>query len=112
MEDGREIIDQTYKTIKGISETLDDRKENYAEAKFLTLRKEVDESLNWAKKCRNKVWLRSKEGTDLAQGCLDVANVFRSMLDNNETISDESYTLLMKLENLAKIIATKASVMT
>lgn len=112
MDDGRVIIDETYKIIKGIADTLEGKKDNFTEDIFKSLKNDVNESLNWAKKCRNKVWLRSKEGTDLAQGCLDAANQLNNKLENNEVLSNESYALLMKLESLAKIIATKASVMT
>lgn len=112
MDDGRVIIDETYKIIKGIADTLEEKKDNYSVEVFTSLKNDVNESLNWAKKCRNKVWLRSKEGTDLAQGCLDAANQLNGKLESNEVLSDESYALFMKLESLAKIIATKASVMT
>lgn len=112
MDDGRVIIDETYKIIKGIADNLEEKKGSFAESAFASLKKDVEDSLSWAKKCRNKVWLRSKEGTDMAQGCFDAANALKEKLDNAVTLSDESFALVLKLENLAKIIATKASVMT
>ena len=112
MSDGREIINETYKKIKAIAEDVEARKAEFSESDYQRLEKEVTSSLDWAKKCRNKVWLRSKEGTDLAQGCLDAALTLESGLESKEGFWDASSSLLYKLENLAKIIATKASVMT
>lgn len=112
MDDGRVIIDETYKIIKVIADGLEEKKGNYSDSLFTSLKKDVEDSLTWAKKCRNKVWLRSKEGTDMAQECFNAANTLKEKLDSSETLSDESYALVLKLENLSKIIATKASVMT
>jgi DNA polymerase III sliding clamp (beta) subunit (PCNA family) len=112
MSDGRDIITITYKTVKEISSELDSRREVFTESNFNELKKEVDESLNWAKKCRNKVWLRSKEGTDLAQGCLNVVNELKENMDDGSKAAELAFNLKYKLESLAKIISTKASVMT
>lgn len=112
MEDGRKIIDETYQVIKGIADGLDEKKQNYSEEVFSGLEQDINDSLNWAKKCRNKVWLRSKEGTDLATGCLEAAKQLQENLENTNAAADAASSLLLKLEALAKIIATKASVMT
>lgn len=112
MSDGRIIIDDTYKVIKGISEELESKKANFSEDAFAKLAEDVDASLTWAKKCRNKVWLRSLEGTDLATGCFEAANKLKEDLDGGKANADAASGLLNKLDALARIIATKASVMT
>ena len=112
MSDGRQIIDETYNILKEVPAALESQKAAYEGGVYETLRGTVESSLEWAKKCRNKVWLRSKEGTDLAQGCLDYAKELSSSLGQPEKATDAAYSLLYKLEGLAKIISTKASVMT
>lgn len=112
MSDGRQIIDETYNILKEVPSALESHKAAYEGEAFETLRGTIESSTEWAKKCRNKVWLRSKEGTDLAQGCLDYAKEVSSSLDKPDKATDAAYSLLYKLESLAKIIATKASVMT
>ena len=111
MSDGREIIDEAYKLVKGIAESLEAFKESYSAEHYTELSESISGSVDWAKKCRNKVWLRSKEGTDLAQGCLDAAAALNESLGKSASL-DEAASLNYKLESLAKIIATKASVMT
>lgn len=112
MSDGRDIINQAYSTLKEIADVMDLAKENFSDKNFQEYKKEFDESLAWAKKCRNKVWLRSKEGTDLAQGCLDAINELKENTDDENKAVQLSFNVKYKLESLAKIIATKASVMT
>ncbi|MBW8382511.1 MAG: hypothetical protein K0M69_08345 [Youngiibacter sp.] len=111
MSDGREIIDETYKLIKGIAESLDGSKESYSDENYAELSETISSSVDWAKKCRNKVWLRSKEGTDLAQGCFDSASALKEEIGSTAALEGAA-SLNYKLESLAKIIATKASVMT
>lgn len=111
MSDGREIIDETYKLVKGTLESLEGFKESYSEEHYAELLETITGSVEWAKKCRNKVWLRSKEGTDLAQGCLNAAVALNEVMGKSESL-DGAASLNYKLESLAKVIATKASVMT
>ncbi len=112
MSDGRQIIDEVYRVVKGISEKMETKKSIYPDDVFASTTQDVEASLTWAKKCRNKVWLRSKEGTDLAAGCLNAANGLKEKLDDTSSAPGAASELLIKLETLAKIIATKASVMT
>lgn len=112
MSDGRQIIDETYQIIKGIAEQLGEKKQNFADDVFAKLEGNVGASLTWAKKCRNSVWLRSKEGTDLAAGCQESANLLKESLSDPTAATDAAISLLSKLDSLARIIATKASVMT
>jgi len=112
MSDGRDIMKETYKIIKKISAEFDSKKGDFSDEKFETIKKELEESLKWAKKNRNSVWLRTAEGTGLAQGCLDEAEKLQEVIDEEKKAADKVLDLKIKLESLAKIIATKASVMT
>ncbi len=112
MSDGRDIMKETYKIIKKISAEFDSKKEDFSDEKFESTKKELEESLKWAKKNRNSVWLRTAEGTGLAQGCLDEAEKLQEVVDDEKKAADKALDLKIKLESLAKIIATKASVMT
>ena len=112
MADGRQIINETNKIVKEVSEKLEAVKGKYSEEDFSTLKADVDASLKWVKKCKNKVWLRSKEGTDLARGCLKEAEKLKGGLEDVSTTREAATSLSMQLESLAKIIASKASVMT
>jgi hypothetical protein len=108
MSDGRQIINETYKIIKEVSEELEGQKDN----RFEDLKKDVGVCLKWAQKCQNKVWLRSKEGTDLAQGCRDEAEKLKKHLTDASVAPEAALDLSMQLESLAKIIASKATVLT
>jgi hypothetical protein len=108
MADGRQIINETYKIIKEVSEELQGQKDNHSE----DLEKDVGICLKWVQKCQNKVWLRSKEGTDLAQGCRDEAERLKENLTDASVAIEAALDLSMQLESLAKIIASKATVLT
>jgi hypothetical protein len=112
MEDGRQIISETYKVIRGIAEELEQLKKDSPEASLSDVEQYIESSLSWAKRCLNKVWLRSSEGTQLAKGCLDAANELKAKAANPASALEEAINLSAKLESLARIIATKASVMT
>jgi hypothetical protein len=112
MSDGRDIINQAYKTVREISKNLDEVKKNFSEKESENFENEVKECVDWAKKCRNKVWLRSKEGADMAQGCLDAVLEIEKSLDSGGGALSAAEFAKFKLESLAKVIATKASVMT
>jgi hypothetical protein len=112
MSDGRDIMKETYKLTKELSKELDENKEKFSDGKFEKTKKELEESLKWAKKNRNSVWLRTAEGTGLAKGCLDEAKKLKESMEDENKAVDKALDLKLKLESLAKIIATKASVMT
>jgi hypothetical protein len=108
MNDGRQIINETYKIIKEVIGELEGQRDNH----FEELNKDVGVCLKWAQKCQNKVWLRSKEGTDLAQGCKDEAEKLKKHLNDGSVAIEAALDLSMQLESLAKIIANKATVLT
>ena len=108
MNDGRQIINETYKIIKEVSGELEGQRDNH----FKDLNKDIGVCLKWAQKCQNKVWLRSKEGTDLAQGCKDEAEKLKKHLTDGSVALEAALDLSMQLESLAKIIASKATVLT
>lgn len=108
MSDGRQTINETYKIIKEVSEELEGQKDHHSE----DLKKDVGVCLKWVQKCQNKVWLRSKEGTELAQGCKDEAVKLKKHLADSSIALEAALDLSMQLESLAKIIASKATVLT
>ena len=112
MADGREIIEETYKIVVAISDGLGDLKPTYPEELFGGLEGSTASCLKWAKLCRGKVWLRSAEGTGLAQGCLDVAKELKANLGQPAAASEAAAALSSQLESLARLIATKAQVLT
>jgi hypothetical protein len=112
MSDGRDIMKETYKIIKELSGDFDSKKGEFSDEKFRSTKKELEESLKWAKKNRSSVWLRTAEGTKLAKGCLEEAKNLEEKINDEKEAADKALDLKIKLESLAKIIATKASVMT
>ncbi len=112
MSDGRDVINQTYKAVKEISTNMEAVRSKFSDQEFESFKIEITECVTWAKKCRNKVWLRSKEGTDLAQGCLNAVEAIETEIQNGAEGLQAAETAKFKLESLAKVISTKASVMT
>jgi hypothetical protein len=112
MSDGRDIMKETYKIIKNLFGEFESKKEDFSDEKYESVKKELEESLKWAKKNRNSVWLRTAEGTGLAQGCLEEVKKLEEKIDDEKEAANKALDLKIKLESLAKIIATKASVMT
>ncbi len=112
MADGRQMIEEVYKTITGISERLEELKGNFSEDAFAEFEGAIESCLKWGKLCRGKVWLRTAEGTDRAQGCFDAAERLMAGLDNPETAGAEADDLAAQLESLARILATKSQIIT
>ena len=112
MTDGREIIEEAYKVIMGVSGGLGDLKGSYSEEAFVEFEESIGSCVKWAKLCRNKVWLRTGEGIERAQPCLDAANRLKANVANPDAANDAASDLSSQLETLARIIATKAQVIT
>ena len=112
MTDGREIIEEAYKIIMGVSGGLGELKGSYSEEAFAEFEESIGSCLKWAKLCRNKVWLRTGEGIDRARTCLDAANRLKANLGVPAAASEAAAELSSQLESLARIIATKAQVIT
>ena len=112
MADGREIIEEAYKIITGISHGLGELKGIYSEEAFAEFEESIGSCVKWAKLCRNKVWLRTGEGIERAQPCLDAANRLKANVANPDAANDAASDLSSQLETLARIIATKAQVIT
>jgi len=112
MADGRSIIEEVYGIIQEVSNGPDDLKGAFSDEAFSELDGYVGLSKKWVKLCRKKVWLRGKQGTDMAQGCLDAAIKFKASLDNSSAANDAGANLAQQLEALARLIATKSQVLT
>jgi hypothetical protein len=110
--DGREIIEETYKTITGISDGLGELRKSYPEEAFVEFEGAIGSCIKWAKLCRNKVWLRTGEGIGRAQGCLDAAGRLQANLGNPDIANEAAADLSSQLEGLARVISTKAQVIT
>jgi len=110
--DGRELIEE----IVVILGQLPAQVEPVAGAYSADQRVELDEILaganKWVGMCRKKQWLRGVEGTGMAQGCLDAAKRLQSATDTPATAIDEAADLSSQLERLARLVATKSTVMT
>ena len=112
MADGREMIEEAYKIITGIADGVGDLKGRYSEEAFSEFEASIGSSLKWVKLCRNKVWLRTGEGIERAQGCLAAAQRMKADLGNPAAASEAAADLSSQLEALARIISTKAQIIT
>ena len=112
MADGRSIIEEVYGIIQEVSNGLGDLEGVFSDEAFSELERYVESSRKWVKLCRKKVWLRGKQGTKMAQGCLDAANEFKAALDDPPAANEAAAGLSQQLEVLARLIATKAQVLT
>lgn len=112
MADGRDYIEEAYRSISAISEGMGAQKEAYPEGAFADFEAGVAGSLKWAKVCRGKVWLRTGEGTAMASSCLDTANELKANLGEPSAAAESALTLTSQLEALARVLASKAQVIT
>lgn len=101
--DGRDYIEECYAKIKEISERLTSEEAGSA------LSQTAANALEWTKKCRKKVWLRTKEGMDLAKGVLDAA---RAIPDGGDGFDAALETYLDKVRELAKIVSYRVAIIT
>lgn len=110
--DGRDLIEETVVIIGQLVEKLPAVKPHYSDEEFKELESYLESAGKWVAACRKKVWLRGKEGTDMAQKCLDVAKHLQEVLDKPAAALETAADLAYQLENLARVIATKSQVMT
>jgi len=112
MTDGRQLIEDTRAIILEIAAGLDSLKEPFSDDEFAEFEMYLESAQKWVKLCRKKVWLRGKEGTDMAQGCLEAAERLQASLDDPEAAIDAMAEVSSKLESLARVISTKSQVLT
>ena len=112
MADGRQLIENTRSIILEVTTGLDGHRDAYSDEEFTEFGMYLESAQKWVKLCRKKVWLRSKEGTDRAQRCLNAANRLQSSLDEPAAAIDAAADISTQLESLARIISTKSQVLT
>jgi hypothetical protein len=110
--DGREFVEQAYVIVNDVAGSLEHLRDGYPEETFGEFEDYIGASIKWAKLCRNKVWLRSHEGTELARSCLDAANRLRGSLAQPALATEAGADLSSQLESLARLISTKAQIIT
>lgn len=112
MADGREIIEEVYRIVSEISDGLPALKGSLPSETWSELEWEMQSATKWVGMCRDKVWLRGKQGTDMAQTCLDAARKLQASLHNPSTVLEAAAGLSTELETLARVIASKVQVLT
>lgn len=115
MADGRDLIEQAYQIITELAGKGDSLVKGFGQEQAEEFKTELEAAVKWVKLCRDKVWLRGKQGTDMAQECLDSANRLKAGLADPadaaaavEAVAD----LSLRLETLARLIASKVQVLT
>lgn len=112
MADGRDLIEQIVVILGKLPGQMEGVAGSYSDDQ----REELDEILasanKWVGMCRRKQWLRGMEGTKMAQGCLDAAQRMQASLADPATAIDEAASLASQSETLARLVATKSTVMT
>lgn len=111
MDDGRELIKEAYGIINSINEGLAEIKSNFAGDDFGTFASAIKNGLDWAKKCQNKVWLRSKEGTEMASVVLEAARRLQDNL-NTPQVNSKAVDFSEKVQHLGRELQHKVSFMT
>lgn len=112
MADGRELIEQVVVILGQLPAQVDAVKGSYSDDERTELDEIVEGANKWVGMCRKKQWLRGAEGTAMAQGCLDAAQRMQDSLDTPASAIDEAADLTSQLERLARLLATKSTVMT
>jgi hypothetical protein len=120
MADGRELIEETYQIIINLTGNVGNIVNGLSADEAVEFKSELEAAMKWVKLCRDKVWLRGKQGTDMAQDCLDSAKRLEVIAVSNssgeaadagaavEGVAD----LSLRLETLARLIASKVQVLT
>lgn len=112
MADGREYIEQIVAILGELPPQVDAVADSYSEDQRVELDEILEGAVKWVGMCRKKQWLRGVEGTGMAQGCLEAARRLQSSLADPPTAIDEAADLTSQLETLARLVATKSTVMT
>lgn len=112
MADGRELIEQAYQIITELASKGDSLVKDLADDQADEFKTEMDAAVKWVKLCRDKVWLRGKQGTDMAQECLESANRLKAAIADPAAMVEAVADLSLRLETLARLIASKVQVLT
>ena len=112
MTDGRQLIEDTRSIVLAVCAGLDGRKDTFSDEELAEFQMYLESAQKWVKLCRKKVWLRSREGSERAQRCLDAANKLQASLDQPTAAIDAAADVSTRLESLARVISTKSQVLT
>lgn len=112
MANGMEIIEQVHGIIDEQGQALDGLRGTFPDEALAQFTATMESAAKWVKLCRRKVWLRGKQGTEMAQGCLDAANRLIAAMDNPAAANEAAADLAGRLEELARLLATKVQVLT
>lgn len=112
MADGRQLIEETRDILLDVSARTGDPEGTYTDEERAELERYLEDGRKWVKLCRKKVWLRGQEGTGRAQACLDVAVKLQNSLAEAAVAVEAAADLSQRLDSLARLIATKAQVLT
>lgn len=112
MADGREHIENIHITLVDLANQLEEQKGRFSDTEFAELTKNLLASQNSVRMCRGKVWLRSKEGTEITQKCLESVQNLRGELGQPSAAIGTAKNLAEQLEALARLIASKSQVLT
>lgn len=112
MADGRESIEQIIVILGQVPAQVEPVAGVYSADQRTELDEILESATKWAGMCRKKQWLRGLEGTSMAQGCLDAAQRLQVSLGEPAVAIDDAADLSSQLERLARLVATKSTVMT
>ena len=112
MADGRDLIEEAYKIVTELTGSLDGVIASFSADAAKEYKSELEAAMKWAKLCRDKVWLRGKQGTDMAQDCLSSAKRLQESLTDAAAAIEGVADLSLRLETLARLIASKVQVLT
>lgn len=112
MADGRQIIEEVNSLVVDLSKRMAEPDFGFPMEAFTEFKRSVESSAKWVALCRRKVWLRSVEGTSLAQGCLDAANRLHAGLGDPPVAGEAAAVLACRLEALAREIENNAQIIT
>jgi hypothetical protein len=110
--DGRDLIEEAYALLTQVKGKAEELKAGYSADEFTELSEILQGADKWVGLCRRKIWLRGKEGTDLAQGCLDVAKQLAAAMARPTEAIEAAADLSARSESLARLISTKSQVLT
>jgi hypothetical protein len=105
MADGRDIIEEVLEALSQVKSRIPEQSNAYSADEAAELKDILESASKWIQQCRKKIWLRGKEGTDMAQGCLDG-------LAAPEVAMEAASDLAYRLESLARLLSTKSQVLT
>jgi hypothetical protein len=105
-------VEEAYQVVVWVAGERDGLQGTYSAEELTELDSVIASCAKWAKLCRGKVWLRSAEGTARSEGCLVAASELKTNIGKPAAAIDAAIDLSSQLESLARVIATKAQVIT